>query len=177
MTAADPEVTTTVSQADFARAVGVHRNIVYKALLSGRLTGAAVTADRRIVLEAALAQWHSRRDPAATFRQSAAPIGPTPVAPAPDKYRDARTRAAELDAELKELELARRRDEYRHRAEIEKSLVTAGRIIRQALDKIPQIAAEMMALAPDEGAARARGRQLVRELEATIADALTGADD
>lgn len=165
-----------IAQAEFARLVGVSRPAVHKAIERGRLAPPAVTADRRLVPSLALKQWNARREPAEDLKaRPAASDDPGDS----DEYRGAKTLAARIDAERKQLELDRLRDRYRDRDEVVRAMTTAGRRIGQGLDQLAGRAEEIAAAAggSDVAAVRALLRQVARELRDGLADALTADAD
>lgn len=159
-----------VGAAKFARAVGVSRNAVYKRLNAGTLPEEIV--DRtgpttKFWLRAGKAAWISSRDPRADLHDEAPQTGDAPEAEAPPAsaaptgeshaFRDAKTREAQVKAERAELELARMRDELRHKDEIAAAIQTVFAKIREALtDRLPTHAEDLVAAAEAGGAAAVR---------------------
>jgi len=155
-----------VGAARFAREVGVSRNAVYKRLNAGTLPEEIV--DRtgpttKFWLRAGKAAWKSSRDPRADLHDEAPQDDAGPDAPETARskedraYRDAKTREAEVKAERAEIELARLRDELRHKDEIAAAIQTVFAKVREALtERLPTNAEDLAAAAEAGGAAAVR---------------------
>lgn len=156
----------------FARHVGVSPAAVTQAVTRGRLHGEAVLPNGRLNMAEALRQWqggaHPKRD---LIDQSPARDDGDDIAT--PNYRAQKEREARARADTLEFDLAVKQARYRPVAEIERTMVTAGRIVRQQIDGIPgwadEIAAEL-GCDPDRlrAALRARTRALESEAAALL---------
>lgn len=153
----------------FAQEIGVSRNAVYKRIAAGTLSADVIVengATKKIWLNAGRAAWIRDRDPRADLHDGAPnptadpaidPASPpAPRSPAADSesgaFRDAKTRAAQVQAEKAALELARMRDELRHKDEIAAAVQTVFMKLREALmDRFPTNADDLVAAAESGG--------------------------
>lgn len=133
-----------VSRAEFARLVGVTRPAVTQAVAKGRLSGAALREDGKLVLPEAKRQWDANRETRG---------GPLEAAEEPGDpgLRAARTREIELRTRSLEIDIARKEDRYRDIEEIARATTTLWRRLR---DKIET---QIVAGWPDELAALTGG--------------------
>ncbi|MEX2648157.1 MAG: hypothetical protein WD673_03990 [Alphaproteobacteria bacterium] len=185
-----------IGRSAFARLVGVSPSAVTQAVGAGRLAGRALGPGKKLLLPWALEQWRSRRDPQADLAEPDAPApapaaSPDPAmadpampeAPADEEakaeaeverysgYRDERTLRARAERQLKEMEVARARDELRPRDEVERAMSACGARIAERLQALPAMADELAAL---EGTAEVRAflKTWVRSFRAQLADDL-----
>lgn len=166
-----PEV---VKRAEFARMIGVSRAAVTQAIGKGRIGGTALTEDGRVVVAEALKQWRANTLPRAdVVLPAAAGQADDEGEDQADPYHVARTQAALLEVQKRQLELDRMRGLYRPVAEMEDAMAAAGLIIAQAMDRLVLMAEELAGLGGDVGAVRALIQAKVRELRQLIADQLT----
>jgi len=168
----------TITQAEFASRLGVSRQAVHDAVKRGRLSGAALSGNR-VVLPFAEAQWQGRADPAAQLSAGVTPVRRAEPAAAgsegePDVYRDAKAREALAAAELREMQLAEKRNLLRGVDEVAEVCAALAGKIKAALERLPG-RAEELAAAGREGdvqAVRAVLRRVVRDAEQDLADSV-----
>jgi DNA-binding MarR family transcriptional regulator len=101
---------------------------------------------------------------------------PQPPEPGGDPtYRAAQTRRAQLDADLKEIELAQKRGELLPVADIEDAAGKFAEAIVRVLDRIPTRADEIAAAVGRDGTtgARAKLKEIVRDLRTAVAESVT----
>ena len=176
-----------ISQAEFARRLDppVSRQAVNEAIAKGRLP-AAVLAGKKLRWPASWHAWQELRDPQQDHAVTLDPVRRAPEETAragtpslatsvppgeTDSLRVARTRQAELDAELARLKLDRERDLLRPRAEVEREMAAVGGVIVTEIRGL-EGRAEELAQVDDAKEMRRRLKQIGDELRNTIATAL-----
>jgi len=163
-----------ITRSEFARRLGVSAARVSQ-VADERLSDRA-RAGRKIVWPQAELEWRQGRDPGQALRD--VPPAPEPEPIESDAYRDARTRAAQADAERKEMELARAKGLVIDRREVEEAMVAAGRRIRSGLERLENGAdAIAEACGADVGLVRGLLRQHARRVAEEIATAMTAGVD
>ena len=174
-----------VKVADYAEMRGISRQSVYKAakrhgveVIDGELDAEALDAARK-----------RGKDPARQMvkdqqQAEAAAKGQSPESESDSAtagFAQARLRREVAQAELAEYKLKEARGELIHARQVEEALVSAGRRIRERLDRLPALSEELIAVARTGDVAQVRSflRAQVRKLEdAIIANlSLTGDED
>lgn len=114
----------------FARQIGKSRPYVSKLVAAGRIRPPALTADRKIIADLAKEQIAEGADPAR---------GPAGVVAEKDgTYAKQRARKTAADAELAELDLAKRRGELIERSAVAEALSPLLRKLRDDLVGVPR---------------------------------------
>lgn len=145
-------MTATMSQADFAREIGVARSYVTALKKSGRLV---LDDDGRVLVA---------ESKASIARSNGAPERAAVV---PQKFGDARERKEQAEAELKEIELQERRGALLRTAEVVAAVTAAATTLRSRLESFPDVLAPQLAAIADEQQIRA---MLADEVELVLAD-------
>lgn len=124
----------TGTRADLARRLGISKAAISQGIKAGRLSRAAFIDDKRLDLERAAREWLESRERERV--DTDAPAAPATTAPSggSNVLRSAKERTEQLRAEKLELELRQAKDELRPRAEVERSMVTAGRELRHVIE-------------------------------------------
>jgi hypothetical protein len=141
-----------MSQADFAREIGVARSYVTALKKSGRLV---LDDDGRVLVA---------ESKASIARSNGAPERAAVV---PQKFGDARERKEQAEAELKEIELQERRGALLRTAEVVAAVTAAATTLRSRLESFPDVLAPQLAAIADEQQIRA---MLADEVELVLAD-------
>lgn len=159
---------TTLTQAQFARHLGVDRAHVTRLKHTGRLV---LTADGHVDVAASEARIAATADPAKApvaerhaAGRAAAVDGQKPAKTAPESegdaadgtpdYQKARARREEANANLAEIELAERAGQLMETSAVVAVLADAGATCRSMLETLPAVLAPQLATLSDDHACR-----------------------
>jgi hypothetical protein len=136
-----------VTPAEFARTVGVHRQSVYEAIRSGRLTA----LDGKLDTAVAKIQWEANRK-----RQ---PVRVEPEAPAGEAaegsdYWGSKARREAAEAEIAELKAAELRGDLVRRALVERELAAKLVALRESLEVLAERLSAQVAAESDQAVCR-----------------------
>ena len=156
---------------------GKTNDAVSSAIETGRIE---VLPDGRIDFEAADIQWEKNTQKHANHHGNLSPVNPSNDGESPKQlnWADHRTRREAAEANLKEIELAKRRDELIDRKGAELAAQVTARTLRDTLiETLPSKLAVELAAITDPWALECKLRESIRAELHAILDHLTEASD